>query len=260
MLAETGTVDLPTYAFDRARYWPSAGPGGPAAEESPGGADAAFWAAVEREDLAALAELTAQDATESLERLGAALPVLAGWRRQQRDRSTLDGLRYRGVWQPYPGTPVGVLSGTWWIVADERRADEGEAAVAELARTGRPVVAEGAGLLWLARELDGLPMCGVLDAVGASRDGLVVGYREATAAGDSVVARAGATVVGHKQHAAVLTPRSGERAAWRWEGGAPEGFVWRGVHASQLVPHWAAHPEIAARLVAAAVAPAEAPA
>ncbi|MFG2168577.1 cobyrinate a,c-diamide synthase [Micromonospora chersina] len=133
-------------------------------------------------------------------------------------------------------------------------------AVAELARTGRPVIAEGAGLLWLARELDGLPMCGVLDAVGASRDGLVVGYREATAAGDSVVARAGATVVGHKQHAAVLTPRAGERAAWRWEGGAPEGFVWRGVHASQLAPHWAAYPEIASRLVAAAVAPAEAPA
>ena len=54
-------------------------------------------------------------------------------------------------------------------------------AVAELARTGRPVVAEGTGLLWLARELDGRPMCGVLDAVGVSRDGLVVGYREATA-------------------------------------------------------------------------------
>ncbi|MGW4294405.1 type I polyketide synthase [Micromonospora chersina] len=136
VLAETGTVDLPTYAFDRARYWPSAGPGAPAVEESTGGADAAFWAAVEREDLAALAELTAQDATESLERLGAALPVLAGWRRQQRDRSTLDGLRYRGVWQPYPGTSVAALSGTWWIVADERRADEGEAAVAELTRRG----------------------------------------------------------------------------------------------------------------------------
>ena len=39
-------------------------------------------------------------------------------------------------------------------------------AVAELARAGRPVVAEGAGLLWLAREFDGRPMCGVLDAVG----------------------------------------------------------------------------------------------
>ncbi|MFC4146898.1 cobyrinate a,c-diamide synthase [Micromonospora mangrovi] len=126
-------------------------------------------------------------------------------------------------------------------------------AVAELARTGRPVIAEGAGLLWLARELDGLPMCGVLDAIGASRDGMVIGYREATAQAGSVVAPAGAVVVGHKQHAAVVTPRSGDRPAWSWDGGSPEGFVWRGVHASQLVPHWAAHPEIAARLVAAAL-------
>jgi len=133
-------------------------------------------------------------------------------------------------------------------------------AVAELARTGRPVIAEGAGLLWLARELDGLPMCGVLDATGTSRDGLVAGYREATAQSDSPVAGAGTVVVGYKQHAAVLTPRAGERAAWSWDGGAPEGFVWRGVHASQLVPHWAAYPEIAARLVAAAEASAEAPA
>ncbi|MFD2766465.1 cobyrinate a,c-diamide synthase [Micromonospora eburnea] len=133
-------------------------------------------------------------------------------------------------------------------------------AVAELARTGRPVIAEGAGLLWLVRELDGLPMCGVLDATGTSRDGLVAGYREATARSDSPMARAGTVVVGYKQHAAVLTPRAGERAAWSWDGGAPEGFVWRGVHASQLVPHWAAYPEIAARLVAAAGAAVEAPA
>ncbi|WP_372445958.1 cobyrinate a,c-diamide synthase [Micromonospora humidisoli] len=128
-------------------------------------------------------------------------------------------------------------------------------AVAELARTGRPVIAEGTGLLWLARELDGLPMCGVLDAIGASRDGLVVGYREATALSDSAVARTGATVVGYKQHGAVLTPRSGQRAAWGWEGGTPEGFVWRGVHASQLGLHWAAYPEIATRLVTAAALP-----
>ncbi|MEH0936044.1 cobyrinate a,c-diamide synthase [Micromonospora psammae] len=127
-------------------------------------------------------------------------------------------------------------------------------AVAELARTGRPVLAEGAGLLWLARELDGLPMCGVLDAVGATRDGLVVGYREATALSDSVVTGTGTAVVGYKQHGAVLTPRAGQRAAWSWDGGSPEGFVWRGVHASQLGLHWAARPGIATRLVAAGVA------
>ncbi|MFE9189220.1 cobyrinate a,c-diamide synthase [Micromonospora sp. NPDC007208] len=127
-------------------------------------------------------------------------------------------------------------------------------AVAELARTGRPVIAEGAGLLWLARELDGLPMCGVLDAVGVSRDGVVAGYREATAQTDSVVAATGTVLVGHKAHRAVLTPRAGQRPAWSWDGGAPEGFVWRNVHASQLTLHWASHPATAARLVAAAAA------
>ncbi|MEW2379801.1 cobyrinate a,c-diamide synthase [Micromonospora sp. NPDC047812] len=127
-------------------------------------------------------------------------------------------------------------------------------AVAELARTGRPVVAEGAGLLWLARELDGLPMCGVLDAVGTRRDGLVVGYRQATALTDSLVGPAGTVVAGHKEHRGVLAPRAGARPAWSWDGGAPEGFVWRGVHASQLTLHWAAYPQLAARLVDAAVA------
>lgn len=133
-------------------------------------------------------------------------------------------------------------------------------AVAELARTGRPVVAEGAGLLWLARELDGLPMCGVLDAVGTRRDGLVVGYRQATALTDSLVGPAGTVVAGHKEHRGVLTPRAGARPAWSWDGGAPEGFVWRGVHASQLTLHWAAYPQLAARLVDAAVAAAADPA
>ncbi|MEV4483689.1 type I polyketide synthase [Micromonospora coxensis] len=138
VLAATDTVPLPTYAFDRDRYWPTTAAGQAGTAEGTG-EDAAFWAAVEREDLAALAELTAQHATDSLERLGAALPLLASWRRQQRDRSTLDDLRYRAVWQPYTGTPVSFLSGAWWVVADDRHADEGEQAVAELTRRGADV-------------------------------------------------------------------------------------------------------------------------
>ncbi|SCL73304.1 type I polyketide synthase [Micromonospora peucetia] len=139
VLAGTDPVALPTYAFDRDRFWPTATTGQGGAEETPSGVDSAFWAAVEGEDLAALAELTAQDATESLERLGAALPVLASWRRQQRQRSTLDDLSYRSVWQPYTGTPVSFLPGAWWVVADERHPEEGEAAVNELARRGADV-------------------------------------------------------------------------------------------------------------------------
>ncbi|WP_328348239.1 type I polyketide synthase [Micromonospora sp. NBC_00421] len=139
VLGRTPTVDLPTYAFDRARFWPSRADGQGDADLASSGVDSAFWAAVEREDLAALAELTAQDAGESLERLGAALPVLASWRRQQRERSALDDLRYRSVWQPYPGMPVSFLPGAWWVVADVHRAAEGEAAVAELTHRGADV-------------------------------------------------------------------------------------------------------------------------
>jgi cobyrinic acid a,c-diamide synthase len=130
--------------------------------------------------------------------------------------------------------------------------DRLRAEVAELARSGRPVLAEGTGLLWLSREVDGRPMCGVLDAVGVRTDQIVIGYREATARASSPVAQLGARVVGYKQHRSVVRPRAGQTPAWSWSGGAPEGFVWRRVHASFLTLHWAGAPEIARRLLAAA--------
>lgn len=125
------------------------------------------------------------------------------------------------------------------------------AAVAAFAQRGGPVLAEGAGLLWLTREFDGRPMCGVLDAVGISTERMVVGYREATARASTPVAERGARVVGYKQHCGIVRPRAGQTPAWTWGSGTPEGFVWRRVHASQLTLHWAGAPEIATRLVAA---------
>lgn len=126
--------------------------------------------------------------------------------------------------------------------------------VAKFAREGWPVVAEGVALPWLGRDLDGRPMCGVLDIAGITGEQTVAGYREATAPGSSVLAPAGARITGYKQHRALVTPRAGTSPAWTWSGGNPEGFVWRQVHASQLGLHWAAAPEIAKRLVTAAIA------
>jgi cobyrinic acid a,c-diamide synthase len=132
------------------------------------------------------------------------------------------------------------------------------AEVAALARSGRPVVAEGTGLVWLCQELDGRPMCGVLDAAAQSTDLLVIGYREATAQTASPVAEAGTRVTGYKFHRTQVIPRAGsgagESAAWTWPGGRPEGFVRGNVYASQLTVHWAGAPEIARRVVAAASA------
>ncbi|MGY1659765.1 cobyrinate a,c-diamide synthase [Geodermatophilus sp. SYSU D00705] len=126
--------------------------------------------------------------------------------------------------------------------------------VAALAARGGPVAAECAGLLYLARSLDGLPMCGVLDTDAAMTPGLTLGYRAAVALTDSVLAPAGTRVRGHEFHRTVATPAAGAAPAWRWAGAAPEGFVSGGVHASYLHLNWAGSPAVAGRFVAACAA------
>ncbi|MFJ3647542.1 cobyrinate a,c-diamide synthase [Streptomyces murinus] len=124
-------------------------------------------------------------------------------------------------------------------------------AVAELARSGAPVAAECAGLLYLCRELDGSPMCGVLDATARMAQRLTLGYRDAVAVGDSVLAAAGARMRGHEFHRTVVEPGAGAAPAWGIRGRERrvEGFVQRGVHASYLHTHWASEPGVARRFV-----------
>jgi cobyrinic acid a,c-diamide synthase len=55
------------------------------------------------------------------------------------------------------------------------------------AASGGVIAAECAGLLYLAKSLDGVPMCGVLDAEAVMTDRLTLGYREAVAATESVL-------------------------------------------------------------------------
>ncbi|OQR63186.1 cobyrinic acid a,c-diamide synthase [Streptomyces maremycinicus] len=122
--------------------------------------------------------------------------------------------------------------------------------VAELAGSGAPVAAECAGLLYLCRELDGQPMCGVLDATARMNERLTLGYRDAVAVSDSVLAVAGTRMRGHEFHRTVVEPGSGAAPAWGVL--APrrvEGFVERGVHASYLHTHWASEPGVARRFV-----------
>ncbi|MEU8929341.1 cobyrinate a,c-diamide synthase [Streptomyces sp. NPDC048409] len=124
-------------------------------------------------------------------------------------------------------------------------------AVAALAASGAPVAAECAGLLYLCRELDGLPMCGVLDAGGRMSERLTLGYRDAVAVHDSVLAAAGTRMRGHEFHRTVVEPGAGAAPAWgvRTPGPRVEGFVQRGVHASYLHTHWASEPGVARRFV-----------
>jgi cobyrinic acid a,c-diamide synthase len=124
-------------------------------------------------------------------------------------------------------------------------------AVAALAETGAPVAAECAGLLYLCRELDGQPMCGVLDASARMEEKLTLGYRDAVAVSDSSLAVAGTRMRGHEFHRTVVEPGAGDAAAWgvRVPRRRLEGFVQRGVHASYLHTHWAAQPGVARRFV-----------
>ncbi|AYY15057.1 cobyrinate a,c-diamide synthase [Actinobacteria bacterium YIM 96077] len=123
-------------------------------------------------------------------------------------------------------------------------------AVAEIARTG-PVVAECAGLTYLCRELDGLPMAGVLDASAQMTERRTLGYRSAVAATDNLLAPASQQVTAHEFHRTRVTPGHGDPAAWQWDGHA-EGFATSRVHASYLHVHWAGHPHMARRFAAAA--------
>ncbi len=128
--------------------------------------------------------------------------------------------------------------------------------VAAFARSGRPVVAECGGLLYLCEELDGRPMCGALPARARMAGRLSIGYREATAIAPSACWTGGEPLRGHEFHYSQVEPRDGgDAAAWTLaaRGRAwPEGFAVGGVHASFLHVHWAAFPQAARRLVAAA--------
>ena len=80
---------------------------------------------------------------------------------------------------------------------------------------------------------------------------LTLGYREAVAVSDSVLAATGTRLRGHEFHRTVIEPGAGAAPAWGMH--LPErrleGFVQQGVHASYLHTHWAAEPGMARRFV-----------
>jgi cobyrinic acid a,c-diamide synthase len=130
------------------------------------------------------------------------------------------------------------------------------AEVAALARAGAPVIAECAGLLYLAASLDGHPMCGVLEADTVMTGELTLGYRDAVSVTASPLGPAGTRAHGHEFHRTAVRPgRQPAASAWRWEASGQavtEGFVRGQVHASYLHTHWTGVPGAAAGITAAA--------
>nr|QKV49791.1 PKS [Streptomyces sp.] len=102
-------VPLPTYAFQRRRFWvaPPAGgfgaDGHGAADGLRDAAESRLWHAIEEQDAETVASTLRLDGDgETLASLLPALPILSDWRRHHREQARLDSWRYRATWVPVP--------------------------------------------------------------------------------------------------------------------------------------------------------------
>ncbi|MCN9244787.1 SDR family NAD(P)-dependent oxidoreductase, partial [Streptomyces sp. RY43-2] len=156
-------VELPTYAFQRQRYWMESAPALTSATDG-------LWTELELQDPARLS----QTLQVSPQALGEVLPALSAWRQDRERGRRVDSWRYRVSWRPLSLPSGAALTGRWLVVCPEGGGASDvvrglEAAGVDLL----PVVtAEGPGqsresLAAALAEVAGQPMAGVLSLLAA---------------------------------------------------------------------------------------------
>lgn len=171
--------------------------------------------------------------------------------------------RFDPLIDPLPeGTDAVLLPGGFpeQFAAELSGNDVARRQIKALAAAGAPIHAECAGLLYLLSELDGHPMCGVLNGSARFTEHLTLGYRDAVAVADSSLYRVGQRVVAHEFHRTAVTFTDSYQSAWLYQGpgedqkraAVRDGAVSGGVHASYLHTHPAATPDAVTRFVAQA--------
>ncbi|MDO4910924.1 MAG: cobyrinate a,c-diamide synthase [Corynebacterium sp.] len=120
------------------------------------------------------------------------------------------------------------------VYAAELSAAPATRQVRELASEGMPIWAECGGLLWLSNSIDKEPMVRAINAT-SKMHGLTLGYREAVALKDSLIAEAGQRIMAHEFHHSTIEYACPE-FAWGMREGM-EGYAQGSIYASYLHIH-----------------------
>ncbi|WP_020638027.1 type I polyketide synthase [Amycolatopsis balhimycina] len=154
--AGTPLADLPTYPFQRERYWPETTTGTSAADPL----DAEFWTAVDTADVDSLAATLELDG----ESVGAVLPALAKWRRNRHELTATGRWHYRVDWEPV--RPTAEPDGRWLVLAPDGWADDAWFVAVAAALPGADVVSTPDGVA--------SGYAGVLSLLGVADDPLAL--------------------------------------------------------------------------------------